>query len=151
MKDYYCFDIEFSEVDLNKFYPKFNPVKQRHHTHLFTVENAIELRIFYDSNTYFGERVAMWMHSTDWRKFGTYIKVSNEQQNDRLLKVDLSEAKLCGIENSTSYFESNTKYVKIKIDTIKFYWKPVDDNINTSEFYMHDTAFRVVEPFYSIL
>jgi hypothetical protein len=151
MKDYYCFDVEFPGIDFNKYYVKFDEVSKVHHAHLFTRTNEIELRIFYNSKTYFGEKLSVWISSMDWRKFGSHIKVSNEAQNDRLLRINLSEAKLCGLSNSTSYFDGNTKYVIIKIDTVKIYWKPVKEEINTAEFYMHDVGFRVVEPFYSIL
>lgn len=151
MKDYYCFDIEFPDVDFNEYYIKCDEVSKVHNAHLFTRDNEIELRIFYNHKTYLGEKIGMWMQSKSWRKFGSLIKVSNEQQNDRLQKIDLSEAKLCGLENSTSYFEGKAKYVVIKIDTVKFYWKPVKEETNTAEFYMHHVGFRVVEPFYSIL
>jgi hypothetical protein len=150
MKEFYCLNIEFPEVNFNKYYIKCNEVSQIHHAHLLTKENEIELRIFYDDKTYFGEKISMWSKQIDWSKFGSFLKVSISK-NDRLLKIDLSESKLFGIQNSTANYDGNTKYVVIKLDTVKFYWNPVKEEVNTAEFYLADVGFRVVEPFYSIL
>jgi hypothetical protein len=93
----------------------------------------------------------MWMQSIDWKKFGSFVQISNEQQNERLKKIDLSDAKLFSASNSTAYYEGNSKYITLKIDTLKFYWNPVEECINTGEFYTFDAGFKMVEPFYSIL
>jgi len=151
MRDYYCFDIEFENVDFDDYFIKCEKVSKTHQAHLLTHENEIELRIFYDHKTYFGEKLSMWTKAINWREFGSFIKLSNESQNNRLQKIDLSGAKLCGFSTSTSYYENDSKYIKLKIDTAKFYWNPNDEKLNTAEFYFHDEGFRVVEPFYSIL
>ncbi|MDP1727385.1 MAG: hypothetical protein Q8M15_11430 [Bacteroidota bacterium] len=151
MNDYYSFDIEFPNVDFNNYYIKCDIVSKVHHAHLTTHENEIELKIFYDDNTYFGEKIAMWVQKINWRKFGSFIKVSNEKKKDRLKKIDLSLAKLCSIQNSTGNYDGITKFVVIKIDFVKFYWNPVKEELNTAEFYLHDVGFRVVKDFYSIV
>jgi hypothetical protein len=38
----------------------------------------------------------------------------------------------------------------VKIDTVKFYWNPIEENKNTAEFYLDDKGFRVVNPFYGV-
>ncbi len=151
MKDYYRLDIEFPDVDFNKYYIKCHEVSQIHHAHLFAKENEIELRIFYDDKTYFGEKISMWSQQIGWTKFGSFIEVSNISKNDRLLKIDLSESKLCCIQNSSANYDGKTKYVVIKLDSVKFYWNSVKEKVNTAEFYLADVGFRVVEPFYSTL
>ena len=151
MKDFYCLDIEFPGVDFNKYYIKCDDVCQIHHAHIFSRENEIELRIFYDPKTYFGERITMWSQQIGWRKFGSLIKINYLSKNNRLLKIDLSESNLLGIQNSTNNYAGNTKYVVIKLDCLKLYWKPAKEKINTAEFYLSDVGFRVVEPFYTNL
>ncbi|MBA7515105.1 hypothetical protein ES705_07143 [subsurface metagenome] len=151
MKDYYCFEIEFPEINFDNYYIKCDSVSKIYHAHLYTHDNQIELRIFYNDKTYFGEKISMWASKINWRKFGTYIKLRKENKNDRLQRIDLSSAKLLGINNSTSYYDGNSKFVKIKINTAKFYWNPVKEEVNTAEFYLNDAGFKVVKNFYSTL
>jgi len=151
MRNYYCFDIEFENVDFNKYYIKSDAVSKTHQARLFTHDKEIELRIFYDPKTYLGEKLSKWTKSINHRDFGSFIKLSKESQNYRLQRIDLSDAKLCGFSISTSYYENGFKYIKIKIDTAKFYWDPNNEELYTGEFYFHDEGFRVVEPFYSVL
>jgi hypothetical protein len=152
MKDYDCLDIEFPTVDFNPYHIKCDSVSKIHHAHLYADSNdEIVLRIFYEDKTYFGEKLSTWAGTIDWKKFGSFIQVKNVSNNDRLRKIDLSEAELRGIQSSSSNYEGGKRYVVVKIDTAKFYWSPVPEKINTAEFYLNDAGFRVVKPFYSIL
>lgn len=151
MKDFYCLDIEFPDVDFNKYYIKCDQVGKIHHSHLYIHVNEIELRIFYDDKTYFGEKFSMWSQRIDWNKFGSFIKVIKIGEKRDLRRIDLSLSKLCGIQNSTTNYEGKSKYVIIKLDTTKIYWNPIKERINTAEFYLADNGFRVVESFYTVL
>jgi len=154
MNDYCCLDIEFPNVDFSNYYMKSKvEVSSVHHTHLYTEGDEIELRIFFNDQTYFGEKLMHWVGKIDGKKFGSFLKVdvSKNETNKRLQKVDLSNAKLITIHNSTSYYENGKRYIIIKIDTAKFYWNPVKDECYTAEFYLDDKGFRVVELFYSPL
>jgi hypothetical protein len=151
MKECYYLDIEFPGVDFNKYHIKCDDVSRIHTAHLYTHENEIELRIFYADKTYLGRKISLWSQRIEWRKFGSFIKVSNENKNERMRKIDLSESKLCGIQDSTTFYDGNARYVVIKLDSVKFYWNPVKEEVNTAEFFLHDVGFRVVEPFYSFL
>ena len=154
MSEFHCLDIEFPDVDFNLYYIKGKTeIKKIHHAHLYANKDEIELKIFYDDQTYFGEKLSTWASNIDWKKFGTFIKVevTNNHTNERLQKIDLSESKLLGSTNSTSYYEGKQKYTIIRIDTVKFYWNPVEEENHTAEFYLDDKGFRVVEPFYSFL
>lgn len=152
MSEFHCLNIEFPNVDFSLFYGRKPEVCKVHHAHLYTMQNEIELRIFYEDSSYFGERLSAWSSQIDWNKFGSYIKVEiiRNHTDDRLQKVDLSEAKLCGISNGSNYYENNKKYVGVKIDNVKFYWKPNEEEKNSAEFYLNDKGFGVVEPFYGI-
>lgn len=150
-EDFYCIDVEIPNVKFGRFHDD-NQVHDIHHAHLYFSENEIELRIFYDGDTYFGDKLAYWITTIDLKKFGSFLKITGENTNPKLLKVDLSDAELCGLENSTSYYEGDLKYVIIRLSTVKLYWSPLyKDDINTAEFYLSDVGFRVVEPFYSFL
>jgi len=153
MSDFHCLDIEFPDVDFSPYYIKSKTeVSNVHHAHLYTKENEIELRIYYDDNSYFGEKLATWSSKINSKKFGSFIKVELTQNhtNERLQKIDISEAKLCGLSNGSNFYKGNEKYVIVNIDTAKFYWNPNEENKNTAEFYLDDKGFRVVKPFYGI-
>lgn len=154
MSEFHCIDIDFPGVDFNQYYVKSKTeIKQNHHAHLYNCEDEIELRIFYQENSYFGEKLATWTTNIDSRKFGSFIKVNLTQNhtNNNLQKIDLSEAKLKSISNASNYYSDDEKYVVVKIDRVKFYWNPNEENKNTAEFYLDNKGFRVVESFYGIL
>lgn len=153
MSEYYCLEIEFPDVDFNAYYIKSEiEICKVHHAHLYSREDDIELRIFYDESSYFGEKLATWLNDIDVKKFGSFIRVevTQNETNQGLQKIDLSEAKFISLSNSTGYYEGNKKYVIVNIDTAKFYWNPNKESINTAEFYLDDKGFRVVEAFYGI-
>ncbi len=153
MSEFHCIDIEFPDVDFSPYYIKGKKeVDKIHHAHLFARTDEIEIRIFYDDSSYFGEKLATWTSNIDFKKFGSFLKVglTKNHTNERLQKIDLSESKLSGLSNGSNYYEGNNKYVVVKIDTVKFYWNPNEENENTAEFYLNDKGFRVVEPFYGI-
>ncbi len=154
MSDYHCLELEFINVDFDSYYIKGKTkISKVFHTHLYAKKDEIELKIFFDDNSYFGEKLLTWTSKIAWNKFGSYIKVglTKNHTNERLQKVDLSDAKFLGATNSTSYYENGEKYIIVRIDNIKFYWNPVEDKNNTAEFYLDDKGFRVIEPFYSYL
>lgn len=155
MSDFHCLDLEFPNVDFSKYgYPnKKAKISKVHHAHLFVSQDDIELRILFDEATGFGDALMDWSGKIDWRKFGSFIKVevTKNHTNERLQKVDISEAKLVGSTNSTKFYEQGKKYISVRIDTVKFYWLPNEKEKNTAEFYLDDIGFRVVEPFYSLL
>lgn len=154
MSDFHCLDIEFPNVDFSKYgYPHSTKISKVHHAHLYVKKDEIELRILFDEETYFGEKLMNWSNKIDWLRFGSLIKVevTNNYTNERLQKIDLSEAKLLGATISSNFYEQGKKYISVRIDTVKFYWNPVKQEENSAEFYLDDKGFRVVEPFYSIL
>lgn len=155
MSDYYCLEIEFPKIDFDKYNYQNRKVNisKVHHAHLFTRENEIELRFFFDVQTGFDNAFMNWSSKIDMRKFGSYIKVevAKNNTNEHLQKVDLSEAKLIGRSRNTNFYENGKKYFIVKIDSVKFYWNPDESENNSAEFYLDDKGFRVVEPFYSFL
>jgi len=155
MSDYHCLDIEFPQVDFSKYsYPNTKAkISKVYHAHLYSRKDEIELRILFDEKTRFGDLLMDWTSKIDWRKFGTFIKVelTKNHTNERLQKIDLSEAKLIGATGSSSFYENNKKYIIVRIDTVKFYWNPVKEENNEGEFYLDDKGFRVVQSFYSSL
>lgn len=154
MSDYHCLDIEFVNIDFSSYYIKGKTeVSKIHHAHLYAKKDEIELKIFFDDGTYFGDKLMEWFSKINWKKFGSFIKVEiiKNETNERLQKVDLSEATLLGSTNNSTYYENGKKYIIVRIDTVKFYWNPVEREKHTAEFYLDDKGFRIVEPFYSFL
>ncbi len=153
MSDFHCLNIEFTNVDFSSYYIEGKTeINKIHHAHLYTKQDEIELRIFYDDSSYFGEKLATWITTIDSKKFGSFIKIDviKNYTNERLKKIDLSEAKLCGLTNSSNFYEGDKKYVVVTVDYVKFYWNHNEDKLNTAEFYLDDKGFRVVKPFYGI-
>jgi hypothetical protein len=155
MSDYHCLEIKFPDVDFSKYgYKNITAkIEETHHAHLYLRKDEIELHILFDENTGFEDSLMDWVGQIDDLKFGSFtkIEVTKNRTNERLQKIDLSEAKLLGASSSTNFYENGKKYVIIKIDTAKFYWNPIESKTNTAEFYLDDKGFRIVEPFYSIL
>lgn len=154
MSKFHCLDIEFPNVDFNAYFVKSETeVNKPYHAHLFTRNDEIELRIFYDEETYFGDKLLVWSNSIDYNTFGSYmnVKAAKNYTNIRVTKIDLSKAKFCGASTSTKFYEDKKQYVIVKIDTVKFYWKPNEERKNTAEFYLEDRGFKIVSPFYTNL
>lgn len=154
MSKTYCLDIEFLGVDFNEVYPISKAqVNKVLHGHLITSKDEIEMRIFCDESSYFGNKFDSWTRTINSNNFGAYIKANIREShlNGDLQKVDFSDAKLCGYTISTNFYEGNQYYIIINIDTVKLYRPPNQDKKNTAEFYFDDTGFKVVEPFYGIL
>ncbi len=154
MSDFYCLDIEFPNVDFDPFFIKGKAeIEKVHRAHLFANGSEIVLNFYYDSRTYFGEKLSTWIDSIDCQKFGSFLKVdvANTIGNSRLIKVDLSHAEFISCTNSTEFYEGRFKYVQVKINTARFYWEPNDNEKLFGEFYLDDKGFRIVEPFYSFL
>ena len=154
MSKFHCLDIEFPNVDFSPYFIKSKiKVSKIHHAHLYTKEDEIELRFFYDERSYFGEKLITWLNNIDFKKFGSFLKVELTQNhtNEHLQKIDLSNARLYGVSNGSNFYEDNKKYVVVKIDYVKFYWNPNKEKLNTAEFYLDEKGFRIVAPFYSHL
>lgn len=94
-----------------------------------------------------------WSGKINWQKFGSFTKIELTQNhtNDRVRKIDLTESKLLEITNSSNFYDQGKKYINVRIDTVKFYWNPVEHDNNIAEFYLDDKGFRVVKDFYSYL
>jgi hypothetical protein len=151
MKDYYCFEISFTSIDLDNFMPNSEKSISIHHAHLYSKINEIEIKIFFESKTYFGRKLSIWASRINWRDFGSFIHASKESQNDRLKKIDFLNSTLLSITNGTNQYEGKLEYVSIKIDSVKFYWNPLKSEYNTAAFYFNEAGFKVVSDFYAPL
>lgn len=152
MEKYYCLDIEFPDVNFRCYNGENqSEIKKVHHAHLYSRKDEIELHLFYgDKNSFEQEFLELIRED---KNIGSFMKVNlTENQNDEnLQKIDLSDSKCCGISSSTGYYLDNYKYIILKIDTVKFYWNPNPNRKNSAEFYLDDKGFRVVNPFYAYL
>lgn len=146
MSDPISLSIEF--IDLKKFYKGKEQchTSNIHYAHLYVNTDNIELKICLDDDPFLYVIIATWLYKLDFSKFGENIKINliNNNLDDNLLKIDFSDAKLLKIEHSDNI-------LTFSIDTVKFYWNPNKEKVNTAEFYLDDKGFRIVEPFYSIL
>ncbi|WP_288341486.1 hypothetical protein [uncultured Roseivirga sp.] len=114
-------------------------------------ELEIELRLEYEPSTHLGLAFNLWAESLNWQSFGQNLRVSNEQQNDRLQKIDLSSCSLIKILTSEKLTNESLSTLILYIDQIKFYWTPNPDNFNLAEFYLGEGGFDAVSPFYAVL
>jgi hypothetical protein len=154
MKDYYCLDIQFPDVVFTTRRDKETiPVNQTYHAHLFVEKNEITLHLFYDGTSSFELAFMDWLREIPWHKFGSYVKASvqKSRNNNNLQTVDFKESKLISTKPSANLNGTGRKHLTINIYTIKLYWKPVGDDLNTGDFYLNDNGYRVIEPIYSVL
>ena len=151
MKDYYCFDISFPNIDFDSQMTSAEKSKPIHHAHLYSKENEIEIRILFESKTYLGQKISHWVSTINWKSFGSFIETINANQNDRLEKIDLTEATLLSVKNGSNQYEGSLEYVIVNIDVVKLYWKPWLEKNNTAEFYLNDSGFEALKSFYTPL
>jgi hypothetical protein len=152
MQEPKCFEISFPGVEFDKLYPwaKEN-VPEKLHAHLYDHEDEIELRILFDSKTHFGDKFGRWMTDIKFKKFGSYLQVHEVERNERLLKIDLCNSALLKSSFGGNQFEDGFEYVSIKLDTVKYYFKPRIEEPSNGEFYFTDAGFKMVEDYYAPL
>jgi len=151
MENYYCLDVAFPEIEFDKYMPNSKTSQITHHAHLYSNENEIELRILFEPDTYFGTKLSHWFSAINLKKFGSFIKVSNESKNHLLQKIDFSSSCLIRAIIDTTQFEGNFEYISIKLDSVKFYWEPDPNKLNSGDFYLKDDGFKVVNNYYTTL
>jgi len=147
-EQHYCFDISFPTVPFDTYLTSTASPALKHHAHLFVRDNEIELRIFHESKTYFGKKLSDWVSKINWKDFGSYSIVEDETQNDSIQKIDLHDSQLLQITTGTDQFENNHEYVTLLLNSVKFYWNPQGEKIDTAEFYLNDPGFHVVQDYY---
>lgn len=155
MSDFHCLEIDFPYVDFSNYgyHNREAEIKKIHHAHLYLRKDEIELRIFFDKKTAFGDSLMHWTSLIDPNKFGSHTKIelTKNHTNENLTKIDLTETKFIGCKASSDFHDGGKNYIIVNIDSVKFYWNPVVNKSNTAEFYMDDKGFCVVESFYSYL
>ncbi len=149
--NYYYLNIEFPNIDFTPFEIDCEICPNIFSAYLYADGNEILLKIFYDQRNYFGEKLSSWSSKIDWKKFGLYLQTSDEKKNRGLKKIDFSQSQLLGMSNGSNQFEGESKFVSIRLDSVKLYWEPVKEKFNTSEFYFDEAGFQVVKDFYSTL
>lgn len=145
-----CFEISFPFIDFDIYMTGHEKSSSIHHAHLICRENEIEVKIFYESKTYFGNKLSYWASSINWKNFGSFLKIQNEKQ-DRLQKIDLSQSALLKVTTGSNQYERGLQFVSLLVNSAKFYWDPNEEEINTSEFYLNDVGFHVIKQYYAPL
>ena len=151
MEKQYSFDISFPSVDFDLYMPRSELCQKTHHAHLISRGNEIEIRIYFQSKTYFDRKLSRWLSEGNWKKIGLKIQVENESVNDRVLKIDLSETHFLRYNTGSNQIKDNLNYVSIFIDSVKIYWNPEKEYKNSAEFYLNEAGFKMVSEFYTPL
>lgn len=147
----YCLNIEFKNVNLNNYFIKTDFEFKEFKTDLYVSSDTIEFHIHYDSVMYLGEKIGMCLQKMSWKQFTANIKLSGFEKIQNLLKIDLSESSVTNFKNTINLNKKSQSLLILKIDIIKFYWESNKDYLNTGSFHLHDSGFKVVQPFYGIL
>lgn len=152
MIDYICINLEIPEF-YKLIYSSKNLIPKVHHCHLFTNNNEIEMRLFFEKETNFMDLFFAWTNIVDMTNFGKYLNVSIDNNNldKRITSIDISNAALKNVNYSSLNIEDGRNFLILNFDTIRIFRKNHFKNINTAEFYLEDKGFRIVKSFYSIL
>jgi hypothetical protein len=150
MSSVHCFEISLPNIDLDSYFTGHHKVESSHHAHLVCTENEIEIKIFYDPKTMFGHRFRQWASKVKWQNFGAMFKLQ-EEKNKELQKIDLSQSSLLKILTGSNQYEGDKQFVRLLFDSVKLYWEPNEENLNTAEFYFNDAGFDVVKGYYAVL
>jgi len=111
MSEFHSLDIEFPDVDFSPYYKKSKTeIDKIHHAHLFARTDEIELRIFYDGERYFGEKLSVRSNTVDYKKFGSFIKVK-ATENQKKIKVRFFPKKL-PLSRSTHFLSTKRQTVR---------------------------------------
>lgn len=151
MSEVYTFDVEFLSLPLEPLFVKSKSIPQTHNVQMKVSELEIELKIQYESATYFGHVFNSWIETFNWDTFGKYLKVSNETYNPRLQRLDLTECKLIKAHVSENLNKDSYSTLSLFINQVKFYWIQNPNYLNTAEFYLGEGGFDAVSPFYAVL
>jgi hypothetical protein len=143
---HHCFEISFPGVDFDAYLTQSENVKPVHHAHLFPNGDAIEIRIYFEQNTYFGDKLSRWAYETDWDTFGKTILAEIEEESERLQRLDFTHSKLRGIQSTMG-----ARFIVLSIDSFQGYWPVNKELAGTGEFYLSDSGFHVVKHFYAPL
>lgn len=69
MNSIYCLEIEFPSIDFSSYNLKGElEVSIIHYAELCTKPDKIELKIFYNERTYFGDKLGQWLDTIDYKK-----------------------------------------------------------------------------------
>lgn len=152
-REYHCLDIAFPNVEFDHYLGNRDvKFEASYHTHLYILEDKIELHFFYPAGTEFGRSLISWITKID-KPFGSYveIKVSSENANKNLLGVDIKNAESNKSRWNSAFYDGTNEYVIIEIDRVVCIWNPLEENANTAEFFLDDNGFQIVKPFYKLL
>lgn len=145
-ENHHCFEISFPSVDFDSYLSRSENVKTMHHAHLFPDRDAIEIHIFFEPNTHFGEKLSRWAYDSDWEVFGKSIVAEISSSEKRLQGLDFTNSKLQGIRGSMG-----ASSIILSIDSFIGYWPVNKARVGTGEFYLSEPGFHIVKHFYAPL
>ncbi|MDN3618231.1 MULTISPECIES: hypothetical protein [Polaribacter] len=141
-EEIYCLDLTFTDE-------LFENEQKDFHSHLVLRDNEIELQILFDPKIRFGYIFENWVNLIgDSNKIGKHIKVNSKFSNQNILKIDFEESEIKTFTIGGNRREGNKEYISINLSTIKIYWKPNNELINTSLFYLNKAGFNFVKSYY---
>jgi hypothetical protein len=111
----YCFDIEFAQgnIESSHHIKDSLPVASVHHAHLYDSPEKIDIKIHFDPETYFPRKIDAWLNTTNFRKFGQYIKTSNVTQNHSMQSLSFNQAQFKGFLTSSANIEGQLEYIVV--------------------------------------
>ncbi|MCK5443282.1 MAG: hypothetical protein KAJ23_15465, partial [Maribacter sp.] len=115
------FKLKIDIDELDTFYPNQQKCTKIYQTELIIDDknnNEIQLKIFFDEKEYLGDKIMQWNHYYDFDLIENFRVIEVIEPKD-LLEIDFLNYKCEGMENSTSFYEFNLKYFKIKLTGIK--------------------------------
>lgn len=138
----YCIDLTF----LDK---RFKSDQKDFHSHLVLRENEIELQILFDPKISFGHIFANWYQLVeDSDKIGKHIEVKQDYNNKNIIKIDFENSEITTFTVGGNRYHGDKEYISILLNSVKIYWKPNEELINTSFFYLNDAGFNFVKSYY---
>jgi hypothetical protein len=150
MPSSYNFEIGFRNVDFDKYFPKSNiqACPEFHQAKVIFSKDEIEIRIFFESKTYFWYKFGNWILQINREKFGEYINVINPEQNKGIINISFNKSRLLGHSFNTALYEGDYQYLIIKVDWVRIDSAPDEMLINSADFFLNDAGYKLVSEFY---
>jgi hypothetical protein len=146
-----CINIEIDLPELNEVLNGLNsiqPVENNNYADLLLEDNKIELKIFFNQNTYLDERIGIWI-GKNWRarnKLTKSIKILKINEPEKVISIDFSVCKDVKISWGSNYVENDTHFFILNLDRIEIEYNPVftDEKIKQSELFLTPNSVNVI-------
>ena len=115
---------------------------------LNTNVSSVELKIYYDPENYFGEKVFEWIDTINSKKIGSFFLVHNASENADITQIYFTEAKLLKCSYGTEDDEGIRFCVFMTLDWVRIERPSEQGKQSQAKFLLNNNGFSVASKFF---